>query len=94
MLSYVLVPFRPFLSQGITASVVIGSSTISNQLEAGSIIVRHIKSSPIFTFESVWSNEIHTQSLPRVCDDKHGREFSILVLVSIVNLTGTTVFDM
>ena len=39
-----LFTFPPFCIQGITISVITGSSTISNQLEAGSIIVRHMKS--------------------------------------------------
>ncbi len=40
----VLVAFCPFVSKRITASVVTSSSPISNQLEAGFFIVRHIKS--------------------------------------------------
>ena len=42
--SCVLVPFHPLVSRGIITSVITGSSTISNQLEAGSIMVRHMKS--------------------------------------------------
>ena len=49
---------------------------------------------PIFTFESVWPNNVYTQCLPRVCDDKLRREFPIFMLVLFVNLTCTTVFDM
>ena len=45
-----MVPFCPFVSIGIIASVVISSSTILNQLEDGSTIVR-VDFCPIFSFE-------------------------------------------
>jgi hypothetical protein len=41
---------------------------------------------PIFTFESVGSNDVYTQCFPRACADKLCSEFSILVLVLFVNL--------
>jgi hypothetical protein len=41
------VPLCPFVSMGLITSVVTGSSTTSNQAEAGSIIVRHIKANSV-----------------------------------------------
>ena len=44
---WVFLPLGPFVSKGIIASVITGSSAISNQLEAGLIIIRHIKSATV-----------------------------------------------
>ena len=79
----VLVPFCPFVCMGITASVVTSSSTISNQLEAGSIIVRHIKSMSVSSLPLRVYGLIDPHiKVPKDCDDKQCREVPILVLVS------------
>ena len=97
MLLCVLVPFHPVSSKGITASVVSGSSTISNQLEAGSIIVRHIKSIsvpslPLRVYSPIRST--HKASHGFEMTNLLCREFPLLMLVSFVDLTCMTVFDM
>ena len=84
----------PFVSKGITASVVTGSSTIliSNQLEARSIIVGHIKSMSVSSlpFESVWSyRSTHKVSQGFVMASYVGR-FPYLCLCRFVNVTSAT----
>ena len=83
----------PFVSKGITASVVIGSSniSISNQLEAGSIIVRHIGRflSHLLPFKSVWSyRSTHKVSQGFAMTSNVGR-FPYLCLCHFVNVTNT-----
>ena len=88
----------PLVSMGKTTSVFTNSSTTSNQLKTGSIIVRHIKSIScvVMTLGALLLlvSIVYTQCLSRVYDDKLSREFPILVLVPFIDLTFMTVLDM
>ena len=86
----------PFVSKVITASVVTGSSTksISNQLEAGSIIVRHITSNsvsslPLRVYGLIRST--HNISQGFVMTSCVGR-CPYLCLCHFVSMTSKTVF--
>ena len=85
----------PFVSKGITASVGTGSSTISisNQMEFGSNIVRHIRQflSHLLPFESVWSyRSTHKTSQGFVMTSNVGK-FPYLCLCRFIYVTSATV---
>jgi hypothetical protein len=80
---------------GVTTSVVTGSSAFSSHFDAESIIVRLIKSIsvPFLPLRGMVLLDPHnTEYLPTVCDGELSREFPILVLMLLVDLTCTAIF--
>jgi len=76
-----------------SASASTGSSTTLNQQEADHSKTQQSISVPSLPLK-VYGPMIHTEYLPRVCDDKLSRKFSILILLSFVNLTYLAVFEV
>jgi hypothetical protein len=87
--------FALVLLEEVGISSTTGSTTISNQLEAGSIIVRHMKSISVPSLLGACMGQlIDAYCFLRGNSDKLSREFSILLQASFIYLAGTTVFDL